>query len=150
MRGDSDTDQINGRGEYDVAFYVPLVGSLLAPGSARPPGGAETQLYLLARELADSIVVQTETQVRMCRERFGREPLLARSMVEPTERRREKPEAFLWIGKLAFYKRPLEFVELARAVPEARFWMVTVPSEKDSAQIAAELVRAARGLQNLA
>src|SRR4051794_3970146 len=42
-----------GRKRYDVAFYVPLIGSFLAPGARdHPPGGAETQAYLLARALA--------------------------------------------------------------------------------------------------
>jgi glycosyltransferase involved in cell wall biosynthesis len=37
---------------YDVAFYAPLVGALVAPGDDLPPGGAETQVYLVARALA--------------------------------------------------------------------------------------------------
>ena len=250
---------------YDVAFYLPLIGSLLAPGSSPPPGGAESQVYLLARalaqrgfrvcvvayeipeglpdavegidivprppprwkairgpagkvaeivavwnvvgrlraevfvqratsmevglvalaakarrrrfvyssaslidfdwgsvatrrnvalyelgvRLADAIVVQTAEQVEACRRRFGREPVMIKSIAEPAESRTAPPEAFLWAGKLASYKRPLAFVELARAVPEARFRMIGVPSEKDSAQVAAELERAAVGVDNL-
>jgi glycosyltransferase involved in cell wall biosynthesis len=249
---------------YDVVFYTPWIGSLLARDSALPAGGAETQVYLLARELvrlgvrvcavsyetpglapdvdgiavvtrppprwreikgpagklaevttilrtvasldapvfvqrgtsmetglvglgakarrrrfvyssanevdfdwgsvarrhnvalfelgvrlADVIVVQTNVQERLCRERFGREPILIRSLVEPAPPRRVIPRAFIWIGKLAVYKRPLEYVELAKAVPEARFWMVGVPSEKDSPALAAEVARAASGLANL-
>lgn len=36
---------------YDVAFYVPWIGPLLAPGATRPTGGAETQVFLLAQAL---------------------------------------------------------------------------------------------------
>ena len=255
---------VRGRRSYDVAFYIPWIGSLLAPGSSLPAGGAETQLYLLARELArlgrrvclvsyalpglparvdgidvvprpparwreikgpagklaeivtvwravagvdartfvqrgthpetglvalaakargrrfvyssandidfdwgsvaarhnvalfhvgvrlaDAIVVQTAVQERLCLECFGREPILIRSLVEPAQVPRSQPEAFLWIGKLTPYKRPLEFVELARAVPEARFWMVGVASEKESAPIAAELERATAEVPNI-
>src|SRR4051794_6091009 len=38
--------------ERDVVFYLPFLGRLLQPGSEVPPGGAETQVLLLARELA--------------------------------------------------------------------------------------------------
>ena len=37
---------------YDVAFYVPWIGALLAEGDIAPTGGAETQVFLLARALA--------------------------------------------------------------------------------------------------
>jgi glycosyltransferase involved in cell wall biosynthesis len=37
---------------YDIAFYVPRVGPLLVPGELLPAGGAETQIFLLSRELA--------------------------------------------------------------------------------------------------
>jgi glycosyltransferase involved in cell wall biosynthesis len=40
------------RARYDVAFYVPLIGPLLTSSRARPTGGAETQIFLLARGLA--------------------------------------------------------------------------------------------------
>lgn len=34
------------------------------------------------------------------------------------------PSAFLWAARLVEYKLPFRYVELARALPEARFWMV--------------------------
>ncbi|MEA2126197.1 MAG: hypothetical protein QOI80_2979 [Solirubrobacteraceae bacterium] len=37
----------------DVCFYMPYIGPLLAEGSDLPPGGAETQIFLLAQTLAD-------------------------------------------------------------------------------------------------
>jgi glycosyltransferase involved in cell wall biosynthesis len=40
------------RARYDIAFYVPWIGPLLASSPARPTGGAETQIFLLARGLA--------------------------------------------------------------------------------------------------
>jgi len=39
--------------KYDVAFYMPFAGALLATGSDAPTsGGAETQIYMLASQLA--------------------------------------------------------------------------------------------------
>ena len=55
-------------------------------------------------------------------------PVLIRSIAEPASQRDHAPEAFLWIGRLVWYKRPPAFVELARALPEAKFWMVGVPA----------------------
>jgi glycosyltransferase involved in cell wall biosynthesis len=40
------------QGSLDVTFYLPWLSAFFANGSA-PPGGAETQVYLLARALAD-------------------------------------------------------------------------------------------------
>jgi glycosyltransferase involved in cell wall biosynthesis len=83
-------------------------------------------LFRLGVRLADEIVVQTAEQVVLCEERFRRAPALIRSIAEPAPPRRHKPDAFLWVGRLVSYKRPLAFVELARALPQARFRMVGV------------------------
>src|SRR5919201_4659571 len=40
------------RNRYDVAFYVPWLGPLLTDAKVAPTGGAETQVFLLARALA--------------------------------------------------------------------------------------------------
>lgn len=91
------------------------------------PERRDRVIYRLGIFLADAIVVQTETQVEECRIAFGRRPVLIKSIAAPAEPQSEEPLAFLWVGRLASYKRPMEYVELARAVPEARFWMVGVP-----------------------
>jgi glycosyltransferase involved in cell wall biosynthesis len=84
-------------------------------------------LFRLGIRLADEIVVQTEEQARLCRERFDRSPVLIKSIAESAPQRVCDPEAFLWIARLVWYKQPLAYVELARSVPEAQFWMVAVP-----------------------
>jgi glycosyltransferase involved in cell wall biosynthesis len=94
------------------------------------PKWRNQQLFRLGMRLADDIVVQTAEQVRLCQERFGRTSILIRSIAEPAPQRDQEPEAFLWIGRLISYKRPLAFVELARSLPDARFWMVGVPSPR--------------------
>ncbi len=106
-------------------------------------------LFHLGVRLADAVVVQTPEQVELCRQRFGREPVLIKSIAEPAPRRDGVPDAFLWIGRMAHYKRPLAYVELARALPHARFWMVAVPSGPDAPGIARELEQAAAELPNL-
>src|SRR6266480_1128474 len=39
------------RGAYDVVFYMPWIGPLLASADLLPTGGAETQVYLVAQAL---------------------------------------------------------------------------------------------------
>jgi glycosyltransferase involved in cell wall biosynthesis len=113
------------------------------------PSRRAVWLFHLGVRLADAIVVQTEEQVELCRQRFGREPVLIKSFAEPAPLRDARPEAFLWAGRLAPYKRPGAFVELARALPEAKFWMVAVPAGGIGVERLAELRQAAEELPNL-
>ncbi len=100
--------------------------------------------------LAEEIIVQTDEQRRLCQEVFRRTPRVIRSIAQPAELRERKPEAFLWVGRLVWYKRPLEFVQLARAVPEARFRMVGVPEPSEqSHKLLAEIQAAAAEVPNL-
>jgi glycosyltransferase involved in cell wall biosynthesis len=106
--------------------------------------------FRLGIRLADVIVVQSEEQAHLCRERFGREPLLIKSIAEPAPLRRRRGEAFLWIGSLIDYKQPFAFVELARAVPEARFWMIgTEPGTPEGRELEGAIARAAATIPNL-
>jgi glycosyltransferase involved in cell wall biosynthesis len=61
---------------------------------------------------------------------------VVRNPCEPLPARSADPEVFLWAARLAPYKHPELYVELARAVPEARFRMVCVPtSESEHAEL---------------
>src|SRR5947208_3092708 len=122
---------------HDVVFYMPGLGPVLSAADSAPAGGAETQVLMLAKALAKqgasiaimayAIVVQTSEQVELCERSFKRIPVMIKSLSALQEPQSDEPEAFLWAGRLAHYKQPLEFVELARAVPEAQFWLVGVP-----------------------
>jgi glycosyltransferase involved in cell wall biosynthesis len=108
-------------------------------------------LFRLGVHTADEIVVQTEEQVALCAERFGRSSVLIRSIAEAVPRRRCEPEAFLWIGRLVNYKQPMAFVELARALPRAKFWMVgvPVPLSAEGSELLSLVERQAAELPNL-
>src|SRR5204863_4714071 len=97
------------------------------------------------------IIVQNAEQVSLCQERFGHSPVLIKSIAEPAPQRNRDPEAFLWVGRLVGYKQPLAFVELARALPDAQFWMVAVPVShtKDGPKLKRELERSAATVPNL-
>jgi glycosyltransferase involved in cell wall biosynthesis len=98
---------------------------------------------------AAEVVVQTEQQAEMCQQRFGRHPVVIPSIAEPAEPRRGVPEAFLWIGRMAPYKRLDRYLELAAAVPEARFQAIAVPASDDQPGITARLEQARHELPNL-
>lgn len=108
------------------------------------------RLFRLALRLADLVVAQNERQHAMCEAVYGRGSLVIKSVAEAGPMRTHPPEAFLWAGRVISYKRPLAFVELARAVPEARFWMVGMPQPGDDAErLLADIRRAAEELPNL-
>jgi glycosyltransferase involved in cell wall biosynthesis len=108
-------------------------------------------LFRLATLLADEIVVQSEEQVELCRGSWGRTPVLIRSIAEPAQLRTARPKAFLWIGRLVWYKQPLAYIELARALPDARFWMVGVPPpERETGRgVWEQVTQAAGAVSNL-
>lgn len=121
---------------------------------SRKPGRRRLHLlgYRLGAHLASRIVVQTEEQVDLCRRTFRRRPRVIGSLAPLEEPQTKAAEAFLWIGRLASYKRPFEYIELARAVPEARFWMVGVPSplpHGNGQQLAQEVDQRASEVPNL-
>ena len=60
-----------------------------------------------------------------------------------------EPEAFLWAARLVEYKQPLRYVDLARALPEARFWMVAPWTSDTPERLLEQLTDAARDTPNL-
>jgi glycosyltransferase involved in cell wall biosynthesis len=106
-------------------------------------------LYRLGMRLASTIVVQTEEQVDLCRRTFGCESVLIRSYGEPADVTGGTPEAFLWVARAVWYKQPLKFLELARRVPEARFWMVAVPGEGFGDELVEQIRSEAAEIPNL-
>ncbi|HLB18936.1 MAG TPA: glycosyltransferase family 4 protein [Gaiellaceae bacterium] len=104
-------------------------------------GRARRVLYSFGVRSADVVVVQSEGQLALARRAFPhlrrlvrlpsfveRAPLVSRTETESEAR------PFLWIGRVVDYKQPLRYIELARALPEARFLMVPIVdvSEPDS------------------
>lgn len=106
-------------------------------------------IYRLGVRLANPIVVQTPEQVGLCEARFGRTPVMIKSLAASAPRRSSPPRAFLWIGRLTYYKRPLEFVELARALPEAKFEIVAVPVGREAESLSREIEARAATMENL-
>lgn len=109
-------------------------------------------MYKLGVRLADEIVVQTKEQVRLCHDVFAREATLIASIQPLAPLQKDLPEAFLWVGRLVTYKRPQEYVRLARAIPDARFWMLGVPvphHHEEDRRVVEWVTREARDVPNL-
>jgi glycosyltransferase involved in cell wall biosynthesis len=85
----------------------------------------------------------------MCRRRFGRDPILIKSIAEPAPATQMSPQAFLWVGRAAHYKRPDAFVDLARAVPEARFRMILVRADEENDELARRVLERGRSVPNI-
>ncbi len=143
-----------------IALYTRLAGRPLVFSSASVadfdprrliPNRRDLLIYRLGIRLANAIVVQTEEQIQLCSAAMGQRSTLIRSIAPLAEPQRVVPEAFVWVGRLVSYKRPLEYITLARALPEARFWMVGVPtpSSEDDKRLADAVMVAARGTPNL-
>jgi glycosyltransferase involved in cell wall biosynthesis len=116
-------------------------------GRLEPPH--VVRLFAWAVRSAAEVVVQTAEQRELCRERFGRDPWLIRSVAEPATPRTGRPDAFLWIGRIAPYKRLGLYLDLAAAVPEARFEAVVVRGIADPPELVVRLERAGTELPNL-
>lgn len=142
-----------------IALYARISGRRMVFSSAADadfeiarllPKRHDQLLYQLGVRLSDEVVVQTEEQLELCRRVYGRRPALIKSIATPAEPQ-EDPAAFLWVGRLTAYKRPLQYVALAHALPDATFWMVGVPGTPGPAndELAAALAEQAALTPNL-
>ncbi len=104
------------------------------------------QLFVVGLRVAKVVVVQSAQQVEMASKAF---PFLRRvveipSFVEPQPAVTDEPEAFVWAGRVVEYKQPMRYLDLAEAVPEARFRMIPVADRTPQADIDAIHRRAAQ------
>src|SRR5205085_9209173 len=116
--------------------------------------GGDFRLFvpMSAVRLANTMVVQTDEQIDPCETTCGRTPALIKTIAPLAEPQVDVPTAFLWVGRLVTYKRPLEYIALAQAFPEAEFWMIGIPSpwtHQDDQVPAESVARQARDVPNL-
>jgi glycosyltransferase involved in cell wall biosynthesis len=104
-------------------------------------------LYRLSIRLADAVVVQSSDQVALARQAFPtlrrlvRIPSFADTASPASLGDGHRPDAFLWFSRVVPYKQPMLYVDLARALVEARFVMIPVPDDPRFPELGA--VRAA-------
>jgi glycosyltransferase involved in cell wall biosynthesis len=119
--------------------------------SARPtlPTRAGLLSFRAGVRMAHEVVVQTDDQRRQAAERMRRTPTLIRSFCSSALPSAAARSAFLWVGRLIDYKRPLAYTELAQALPEARFLMAIGDEQTADAELLATVRDAATRLPNL-
>jgi len=105
------------------------------------------QLYRKTLGLAARMVLQTERQRELALSEFpDSDPVVIPSFAEQVAPAKRQGEYFLWADRLVDYKLPDRYVELAEALPEARFLMIgstvdeTPPELPERMQAAAERV----------
>jgi glycosyltransferase involved in cell wall biosynthesis len=115
------------------------------------PDRSRSQLALYRRALprADLIVAQRQEQVELARAGGFGPVIMIRSSSLQAEPSKAKAEAFLWIGRLVDYKRPLSFVRLAESIPDARFWAVWSPTDETRPGLVEEVEAAVEAVANL-
>ena len=83
--------------------------------------------YKLDIKLADVILVQSEFQKLMLMKNFNRNGILIRNFFPISKRENPKKPSVpivLWVGAMAYIKRPWLFLKLAKKIPNGRFWMI--------------------------
>lgn len=82
-------------------------------------------------KLADVIVVQSEFQKMVLKDKFIKDGILIKNhyLLCPQESpKKANPPVLLWVGTMANTKRPDLFLEVAKALPDIKFKMIGGPS----------------------
>jgi glycosyltransferase involved in cell wall biosynthesis len=108
------------------------------------------QIYKASLRLAAQLVLQTEAQRELVLRAFPHsDPVVIPSFAEAAPSRHGAGEYFLWVDRLVEYKLPDCYVELAEALPDARFRMVASPMSETPPGMAERIEAAAERLPNL-
>ncbi len=107
--------------------------------------------YRLAMGGTDCLVAQTEQQLELARQALPRLHCarVIRSFAEAGESEPLDPESFLWVDRLVSYKCPHRYLELAAALPDARFRMIAPLTAETPPGMLEDLQAAADRLPNL-
>jgi glycosyltransferase involved in cell wall biosynthesis len=110
-------------------------------------------LYRAGLRRAQFVVVQTAQQQELARRGLGPRARVEviPSFAEPTDGPppESEPDAFLWAARVVEYKLPMRYVDLARALPDARFRMVAPWTSDTPRDLFDEVTRAAGETPNL-
>jgi glycosyltransferase involved in cell wall biosynthesis len=107
------------------------------------------QVYKASLRLAARLALQTEQQRELALRAFpNSDPVVIPSFAELAPNA-NGGQYFLWVDRLVEYKLPDRYVELAEALPEARFRMVACPGAETPPGMAERIEAAAERLPNL-
>jgi glycosyltransferase involved in cell wall biosynthesis len=108
------------------------------------------QIYRGSLRPAARMALQTERQRELALRAFpDSDPVVIPSFAEPLAPAKSAGEYFLWADRLVDYKLPDRYVELAEALPEARFLMVGTPIDETPPGMVERMEAAAERVPNL-
>jgi glycosyltransferase involved in cell wall biosynthesis len=108
------------------------------------------QIYRASLRPAARMALQTERQRELALRAFpDSDPVVIPSFAEPLAPANSAGEYFLWADRLVDYKLPDRYVELAEALPEARFLMVGTPIDETPPGMVERMEAAAERVPNL-
>jgi len=160
LRADAEAYIVRGSGGHMIAasaFCRALRRRLIFSSSseldfdfARPDRNPVTlRFYKATLRLADDLVVQTGQQRGLARRVLpDLDPIVIPSFAEPANGANGAGRYFLWADRLVEYKLPERYVELATALPDARFRMVAGPTDETAPGLAERIESAADRLPN--
>jgi len=160
QRADADTYIVRGSGGHVIAAgtfcrargrrFVFSSSSELDFDFARPDRNPRLlQIYKASLRLAARLALQTEAQRELALRALPNcDPVVIPSFAEPAPSA-NSGQRFLWADRLVEYKLRDRYVELAEALPEARFRMVACPMSETPPGMAERIEAAAERLPNL-
>lgn len=106
-------------------------------------------IYKYGLRHVDRVLVQNLEQAGMCRQHYDREAVLLPNMyLLPSGRQMTDRRKILWVSTIRQIKRPEQFLELARSLPELEFRMIGGPG-RNQAGLFEAIRQRARVIPNL-
>jgi glycosyltransferase involved in cell wall biosynthesis len=160
-RADAETYIVRGSGGHVLAAstfcrarrrrFVFSSSSELDFDFARPDRNPRMlQIYKASLRLAARLALQTERQRELALRALPHsDPVVIPSFAEPAPSANSGGEYFLWVDRLVEYKLPDKYLELAEALPNARFRMIASLMSETPPGMAERIEAAAERLPNL-
>lgn len=106
------------------AVYASASDRDFDPALPRIRFGRDKFLFRYGVRTVNQVVVQTERQVQLCRQAFGRDAALVRSCYRLEGNPAHFDGPIVWVGTIQPVKRPELFLDLAQRLPQYKFRLV--------------------------
>jgi glycosyltransferase involved in cell wall biosynthesis len=107
-------------------------------------------LYRFGLRHADAIFVQSRQQQQLLKDNFGLESMVIRNLLGGEDMEEPVPErgVILWVSTIKTWKRPFQFIQLARLFPDEHFVMIG-PDDGSDMEIYQAVTEQCRQLANI-
>jgi len=120
------------------------------PGQELIRFSRDRHLYRYGLRRASAVIVQSEYQRDLLRRNYGLDGEVIRNCYQGEAKSLppEKRQVILWVSTIRRLKRPLLFIELAKAFPEERFVMIGGPYGREQ-ELYEEIAKGCAALPNM-